>query len=327
MGLVALASVVAPSVAIAATLKADYQFQDTLASSVAAAPDLFDGGPGKAFDTEHVGSCPAARVLTFPADNGFSLNATGLVQNSRYSVVMLVRLNDVSGYRKLLDWVGGSQDRGLYVHNGVLDYFDSAGDDHDEFTMIAPGEWVEIAFIADQVGPGLFRQTTAINGVIRALSTFGAPNDATFGTELRFLWDDEATGDEETGGAVSRIRVYDGALTDTELAEIFGDSLHPPVCLPEQPIDATPPDARITKMPKDKTKKKAATFEFSSSEPGSTFQCSLDGGAFAACISPHTVNVKKGKHTFEVRAVDQAGNVGAPASDTWKRKKKQRAVT
>ena len=72
-GLVALASVVAPSVAIAATLKADYQFQDTLASSVAAAPDLFDGGPGKAFDTEHVGSCPAARVLTFPADNGFSL--------------------------------------------------------------------------------------------------------------------------------------------------------------------------------------------------------------------------------------------------------------
>jgi hypothetical protein len=35
--------------------------------------------------------------------------------------------------------------------------------------------------------------------------------------------------------------------------------------------------------------------------------------------------VKKGKHTFEVRAVDAAGNVDpTPASDTWKRKKKKK---
>ena len=33
--------------------------------------------------------------------------------------------------------------------------------------------------------------------------------------------------------------------------------------------------------------------------------------------------VKKGQHTFEVRAVDQAGNVGAHASDSWTRKKKK----
>jgi hypothetical protein len=36
------------------------------------------------------------------------------------------------------------------------------------------------------------------------------------------------------------------------------------------------------------------------------------------------VTVKKGKHTFEVQAVDEAGNVGAPATDTWKRKKRKR---
>ena len=39
--------------------------------------------------------------------------------------------------------------------------------------------------------------------------------------------------------------------------------------------------------------------------------------------TPHTVKVKKGKHTFQVQAVDQAGNVGAPATDTWKRKKRR----
>jgi hypothetical protein len=36
------------------------------------------------------------------------------------------------------------------------------------------------------------------------------------------------------------------------------------------------------------------------------------------------MKVKKGKHTFQVQAVDQAGNVSPPATDAWKRKKKRR---
>ena len=90
--------------------------------------------------------------------------------------------------------------------------------------------------------------------------------------------------------------------------------------------DTSSPSAVITKGPNNKTKKKTATFEFSGTDARAvaSFQCSLDGGAFAACTSPHTVKVKKGKHTFEVRAVDAAGNVGASASDTWKRKKKKK---
>jgi hypothetical protein len=34
--------------------------------------------------------------------------------------------------------------------------------------------------------------------------------------------------------------------------------------------------------------------------------------------------VRKGKHHFEVQAVDGAGNVGSPASDDWKVKKKKK---
>jgi hypothetical protein len=34
--------------------------------------------------------------------------------------------------------------------------------------------------------------------------------------------------------------------------------------------------------------------------------------------------VKKGKHTFQVQAIDQAGNLSSPATDTWKRKKKRK---
>ena len=91
--------------------------------------------------------------------------------------------------------------------------------------------------------------------------------------------------------------------------------------------DTTPPDTAIAKGPKKKTKKKQAKFEFSGTDARAVagFQCSLDGGAFAACTSPHTVKVKKGKHTFSVRATDQADNVDAtPASQSWKVKKKKK---
>jgi len=85
-----------------------------------------------------------------------------------------------------------------------------------------------------------------------------------------------------------------------------------------------PPQTTITKRPKDKTKKKQATFEFTANEPGATFECSLDGGPFAVCSSPDTLKVKKGKHTFAVRAKDAGDNIGSPATDDWKVKKRKK---
>jgi hypothetical protein len=86
------------------------------------------------------------------------------------------------------------------------------------------------------------------------------------------------------------------------------------------------PETTITKGPKNKTRQKQATFEFSSSEPGSTFECSLDGkSTFKPCTSPFKVKVKKGRHSFQVQATDQAGNTdGNPATDDWKVKKRKR---
>ena len=86
------------------------------------------------------------------------------------------------------------------------------------------------------------------------------------------------------------------------------------------------PSATISDGPKDKTKKKKATFEFTGGEATQLagFQCSLDGAPFVACASPYTVKVKKGKHIFQVEAIDQAGNVSSPATDDWKVKKRKK---
>jgi hypothetical protein len=131
-------------------------------------------------------------------------------------------------------------------------------------------------------------------------------------------------------------RELDGNLDGTARRDIGADECVPDCRAPSPPPspgppepevgDTNPPDTTITDGPKDKTKKKEATFQFASSEPGSSFQCAIDAQALKVpCTSPYTVKVKKGKHTFQVRATDAAGNVDAsPAIDSWKVKKKKK---
>jgi hypothetical protein len=86
------------------------------------------------------------------------------------------------------------------------------------------------------------------------------------------------------------------------------------------PPDTTPPQTTIDSGPSGNAKSREATFTFSSSEAGSSFECSLDSGAFSACSSPKTyTGLANGSHTFSVRAKDAAGNIDpTPASRTWK---------
>lgn len=83
--------------------------------------------------------------------------------------------------------------------------------------------------------------------------------------------------------------------------------------------DTTPPETTIDSGPSGATSDSTPTFEFSSSEPGSTFECRVDTAAFASCSSPHTTTpLGDGGHTFEVRAIDPAGNVDpTPARDSF----------
>jgi hypothetical protein len=85
------------------------------------------------------------------------------------------------------------------------------------------------------------------------------------------------------------------------------------------PADTTAPDTTITSGPSATTSSTGASFAFDASEAGSTFECKLDAGAYAACTSPKDYSgLGAGPHTFSVRATDAAGNVDAtPAAQTW----------
>jgi hypothetical protein len=90
----------------------------------------------------------------------------------------------------------------------------------------------------------------------------------------------------------------------------YGHLLHPLLAGPTTSFTGTPPDTTSDSTP---------AFAFTSPTPSVTFECSVDGGAFAACGSPHeTAPLADGPHQLAVRAVDTAGNRDAtPAVDSF----------
>jgi hypothetical protein len=80
------------------------------------------------------------------------------------------------------------------------------------------------------------------------------------------------------------------------------------------------PQTTLRHGPGKQIRDRTPTFRFASNEPGSTFQCKLDGKPFRSCRSPFTSKqLMLGRHTFKVRARDDSGKRDpSPASYGFK---------
>ena len=89
----------------------------------------------------------------------------------------------------------------------------------------------------------------------------------------------------------------------------------------EWSIDTTAPDTQITVKPAALTNSASASFSFTGSDAGgsgvASFQCRRDSAEpadWAACSSPKSYSsLADGAHSFEVRAIDNAGNADQSA--------------
>ncbi len=153
--------------------------------------------------------------------------------------------------------------------------------------------------------------TAAPNAVVRLF----AKADATTGELEGFLTQATASGAGAWAASFTS-QPHGKRLVATSTVALSTSELSSPAAVdavaPETQIDSGPPAGAATA---DST----PSFEFSSGEIGSTFQCRIDTAAFAPCSGPgptHTSPVlADGTHTFEVRGRDQALNSDAtPAS-------------
>lgn len=153
----------------------------------------------------------------FDANQGL---VTASVMPARvYTIDVVFSFATVATWRKIIDVAALDAEPGLYVHDAMLTYVVVPSVDHVESTpRLAPDTTValtltrddanHVAAYLDRVPVWTFVDT---NG--RAALNAGAP-------KLQFFIDDSiAGGTEASAGVVKQIRIYDRALTPSEVAD------------------------------------------------------------------------------------------------------------
>ena len=84
------------------------------------------------------------------------------------------------------------------------------------------------------------------------------------------------------------------------------------------PVGVPAPDTTITGGPSGTVNSSSASLTFTSTIPGSTFACSLDGATATPCTSPAAyTGLSDGSHTFSVAATANGVTDPTPATASW----------
>jgi len=210
------------------TLVADYQFQDTLASSITGAPDLVSSASdqvGFADSPELAGK----RTLRYNPGSGLLLDLLGIVDPAHYSVVVAFAPASTAGYVRIVDPKNPTQTQSWFLVNGGFNYL--------PFGMVStaqviPGVFTEVAFVVD----GDFVTAYSDGDLVARLVD---PNHySTLGADGILNFFRQSDGNYASGGNVSRIRVYNGALNETDIAQM-------PASVPRRDLGTIPPGSNV----------------------------------------------------------------------------------
>lgn len=199
---------------------ADYLFDGNLNSAVVGAPALTALASGQSFATESVRG-QSEQVLLFPAGAGLLLDATGLLTNNdQYTILLTVRLDNFIGFRKLIDFNGGTQDPGLYVQGSTLRLYPYLGSQAAPITTL----YYQIALVRESNGTA----RAYVDGaeMFRVDDTSFAVAVLNNSNIFRLLADDtQSAGFEQSSGAIARLTLYNRALTgELPMVTIFSDA-------------------------------------------------------------------------------------------------------
>jgi hypothetical protein len=194
-------------------LKADYRFQNTLASSVSGARRLVNIRPSGNPPNTFVPFSGGGRALAFPEGNGLRLDRTGqIIRRGHYTIAIRMEFDQVVDYARVINFKGDS-DYGLYVRGQDLRLYDTAEGDND---LIDPNEWMTVVLTRN----GSTGQVRAyLDGVLQfSVADPGGRAVISSANVLRFFRDDANR--EESAGTVRRIRIWNGPLSASRVAAL-----------------------------------------------------------------------------------------------------------
>jgi hypothetical protein len=220
--LLTLSTLLTTAPAQAAVLIHEYDFNGNLSDNFGGPSLVSQGG------TVNSGN------YSFTAGHGLSLDSA-LPNPGDYSIDIIFQFTDLSGFRKIIDTKDRTADRQLYDINSNLQFYPGVTSGSSVFTANTDAQLV-------LTRDGTTTQVTGYVGGLPVITfndgagTNGPANDAVFSGPNNRIWffmDDLAFcgGCEVSGGNVSLIRIYNGALTAAEVAALGGKQ--PPSPIPE----------------------------------------------------------------------------------------------
>lgn len=167
------------------------------------------------YATEIVGGT-SKQVLTFGKKGGLKLENLDKILSNKgdYTIDLIARISATSHYSKILDFKNRTSDDGLYMYkdNTITFYPNSSS------TLIKDGEYTRIALTRSSATN---KMNVYINGV-KQMTIDDSTGKGTISADniLYFFTDDTNVTDDNEGGAVSLIRIFNYPFSDSDMEKL-----------------------------------------------------------------------------------------------------------
>jgi hypothetical protein len=162
------------------------------------------------------GGTLGATGYSFGGDQGPSL--TGALPTSVYSIEMQFRIDDVSGYRSLINFKDLGTDNGLYNQGGFLRLYQGGNIANSPAAVFSNNTLAHLILTRDAANT----LVGYVDGV-EAFTFADASGTATFTGPGNVGWFLNDNSGEEPSGFLDYIRVYDAPLTQAQVTERFNN--------------------------------------------------------------------------------------------------------
>jgi hypothetical protein len=161
----------------------------------------------------------------FAANQGLTLTSSAL-NTASFSLEVSFRFDSTSGYRKIADFHDRADDTGFYQLNTALNFYPVTSGPTGDFS---PGVDVHVVLTRDGT-------TNVVTGYVNGQERFSFVDSSSIATftaakKLTLFTDDSATSGEASAGTANYIRVFDGALTASEVSALHAAGA--PLAVPE----------------------------------------------------------------------------------------------
>lgn len=196
-----------------------YELKNDFAADGPGAPALDQLGEGE-FVNSSLGDlgCESETVYHFDFNSGLSFdNAASDFIDETYSIELLFKFENLSGWKRIIDYKNRTSDTGVYIKDGKVSFYNEVIDPEVSFSANEYAHFIITRNSADNKLLSMYVNGQMINSFVDEtdLAVLSADNI------LRFFQDDLVVNNEASAGEVALIRLYNYALSATQVEDVF----------------------------------------------------------------------------------------------------------